>query len=72
MEEANTAISIKGKTQVYKEQLESARHMVMIEIEITDIKSDVTRVGSVISDIKAEVNERYVEIMKDVYTEMMS
>lgn len=73
MEEGNTAISIKGNARVYKEQLESvSSHIAIVEIDITDVKSDVTRVASVISGIKCEINERYVEMTKFVYTEMMN
>ena len=71
MEEGNIAISIKGNARVYTEQLESVAHVAMIEIDILDIKSDVTRVGNVISGIKCEINERYLEMTKDVYGEMM-
>ncbi|KON29534.1 hypothetical protein AC482_06260 [miscellaneous Crenarchaeota group-15 archaeon DG-45] len=72
MEEGNTAISIKGNARVYKERLESvSSHIAIVEIDITNIKNDVTRVASVISGIKCEIDERYVEMTEDVYTEMM-
>jgi len=72
MEEGNTAISIKGNARVYKEQLESvSRRIAMIEMDITYVKSDVTRVASVISGIKCKINKEYVEMTEGVYTEMM-
>ena len=71
LEEGNTAISIKGDARVCKEQLSTREHCAMVEVDITSIKSDVTRVASVISGIKCEINEKYVEITEGVYTEMM-
>lgn len=70
MEEGNTAISIKGNARVYKDQSESVPHVAIIEIDISHIKSDVTRVGNVISGINCEINERYLEMTKYVYREM--
>jgi len=43
----------------------------MVEVDITDVKSDVTSVASVIHGIKCKINVRYVEITNNVYTEMM-
>jgi len=71
MEEGNTAISIKGNARVSKEQLNVLEHCAMVDLDIIGIKSDVTSVGSVISGIKCKINERYVEMTKSVYTEMM-
>jgi len=71
MEEGNTAISIKGIARVCKEHLSVREHCAMVEVDIKSIKSDVTSVGSVISGIVCKINERYVEITKSVYTEMM-
>lgn len=71
MEEGNIAISIKGIARVCKEQLSVREHCAMIEVDIKSIKSDVTGVASVISGIKCEINERYVEITEDVYAELM-
>jgi uncharacterized pyridoxamine 5'-phosphate oxidase family protein len=71
MEEGNTAISIKGNARVCKEQLSVREHCAMVEVDIKSIKSDVTSVASVISGIKCEINERYVEITENVYAELM-
>ena len=71
MEEGNTAISIKGNARICKEQLSVRRHCAMVEVDTQGVKSDVTSVASVISGIKCEINERYVEITNNVYTEMM-
>ena len=71
MEEGNTAISIKGNARVCKEQLSVREHCAMVEVDIKSIKSDVTGVASVISGIKCEINERYVEITENVYAELM-
>ena len=71
MEEGNTAISIKGNARVCKKQLSTREHCAMVEVDITSVKSDVTRVASVVSGIRCEINERYVEMTKSVYTEMM-
>jgi uncharacterized pyridoxamine 5'-phosphate oxidase family protein len=73
LDEFNTAISIKGNARVCKEQLETISwNIAVVEIEITDVKNDVTRVASVVSGIKCEINERYVEMTDDVYAEMMN
>jgi len=72
MEEDNTAISVKGDTRIRKEQLESgSSHIAMVEVNITDVKSDVTRVASVISGVKCEINEKFVKMTRDIYKEMM-
>ena len=71
MEEGNIAISIKGNAQVCKEQLNVRGHCAIVEVDLKDVKSDVTRVASVIQGIKCKINERYVEITNNVYTEMM-
>jgi len=71
LEEGNTAISIKGDARVCKEQLSTREHCAMVELDIKSIKSDVTGVASVISGIKCKINDRYVEMTKSVYTEMM-
>jgi uncharacterized pyridoxamine 5'-phosphate oxidase family protein len=71
MEEGNTAISIKGNARICKEQLSVREHCAIVNVDIIGIKSDVTSVGSVISGIKCKINERYVEMTKSVYTEMM-
>jgi hypothetical protein len=70
LEEGNTAISIKGNASAHKEAFQCAQHMAMIEVDITAIKSDVSRVGNVISGIDAEVNDRFLTMMKEVYAEM--
>ena len=55
-----------------KEQLESgSSHIAMVEINITDVKSDVTRVASVISGVKCEINEKFEKMTRDIYKEMM-
>lgn len=72
VEEGNTALSIKGTARVYKESLDCTKHMAMIEVDITSVKSDVTRVGNVISGIYTKVNDRFLNMMKDVYTELKS
>jgi uncharacterized pyridoxamine 5'-phosphate oxidase family protein len=59
LEEGNTALSIKGNASVYKESFDCTQHMAMIEVDITAIKSDVTRVGNVISGINTEINDRF-------------
>ena len=71
MEEGNIAISIKGNARVCKEQLNVRGHCAMVEVDIKDVKSDVTSVASVIQGIKCKINERYVEITNNVYTELM-
>jgi uncharacterized pyridoxamine 5'-phosphate oxidase family protein len=71
LEEGNKAISIKGNARVCKEQLSTREHCAMVEVNITGIKSDVTGVASVTSGIKCEINERYQEITKEIYKEMM-
>jgi hypothetical protein len=43
----------------------------MVEVDITGVKNDVTSVARVISGITCEINERYVEITKGVYAELM-
>jgi uncharacterized pyridoxamine 5'-phosphate oxidase family protein len=70
LEEENTALSIRGNASVYKESFDCVRHMAMIEIDITTIKSDVSRVGNVTSGINTKVNDRFRDMMKDVYAEM--
>jgi hypothetical protein len=71
MEEGNIAISIKGNARVCKQQLDATKHCAMIEVDILEVKSDVTRVGSVISGINCEINDRYVELTRNIYNEMM-
>ncbi len=72
IEEDNTAISVKGNARICKEQLESgSSHIAMVEIYISDVKSDVTRVARVISGVKCEINEKFVKMTKDIYNEMM-
>jgi uncharacterized pyridoxamine 5'-phosphate oxidase family protein len=71
VEEGDTAISIKGNARVCQEHLSVREHCAMVEVDITGIKSDVTSVASVISGIKCEINERYMEITKEIYKEMM-
>jgi hypothetical protein len=70
LEEENIALSIKGNAKVCKDPLDSWQHMAMVEIDITAIKSDVTRVGNVISGINTKVNDRFLDMMNDVYAEM--
>jgi uncharacterized pyridoxamine 5'-phosphate oxidase family protein len=71
LEEGNTAISIKGNARVCKEQLSTSKQSAMVEVDITGIKIDVTGVASVVSGIRCEINERYVEIVKNVNAELM-
>jgi len=71
LEEGNTAISIKGNARVCKEQLSTREHCAMVEVDITGVKSDVTGVARVISGIRCEINEKYVEMTKGVYAELM-
>lgn len=47
------------------------RHMAIIKVDITAIKSDVTHVGNVISGINTKVNDHFLTMMNDVYAEMM-
>jgi len=71
MEEGNIAVSIKGNARVCKEKLNVREYCAMVEVDITGVKNDVTSVARVISGIKCEINERYVEITKGVYAELM-
>lgn len=71
MEEGNIAISIRGNARVCKEKLSVYEHCAMVEVDITNVKSDVTGVGTVLSGIKCTIEDRYVETTKSVYSEMM-
>ena len=71
IEEGNVAISIKGNARVYEEKLSVLEHCAIIEVDITGIKNDVTSVARVISGITCEIDEKYFEMTKSVYTELM-
>lgn len=71
IEEGNVAISIKGNARICKDKLSVLEHCAMIEVNITGVKNDVTSVARVISGITCEINERYLEMTKGVYAELM-
>jgi uncharacterized pyridoxamine 5'-phosphate oxidase family protein len=71
LEEGNTAVSIKGNARVCRERLSVREHCAMVEVDITGVKSDVTGVARVISGIRCEIDERYVELTNSVYAELM-
>ena len=71
LEEGNTAVSIKGNARVCRERLSVREHYAMVEVDITGVKSDVTGVARVISGIRCEIDERYVELTNSVYAELM-
>ena len=47
------------------------KYCAMVEVDITNVKSDVTGVGTVLSGIKCAIEDRYVETTRSVYSEMM-
>ena len=48
----DVAVGIRGRARVVKEQMDIAEHMVLVEIDVEEVKNDMMRRGSIESEIR--------------------
>jgi uncharacterized pyridoxamine 5'-phosphate oxidase family protein len=66
----NIAVGIRGRARVVKEQMDIAEHMVVMEVDIEEVKNDMMRRGTIESEIcfapPDELMEYYVGAIAEI------
>jgi len=66
----NIAVSIRGRTRVVKERMDIAEHLVIVEIDVEEVKNDMMRRGVIESAIgftpPQELREYYVGAIAEI------
>jgi flavin reductase (DIM6/NTAB) family NADH-FMN oxidoreductase RutF len=71
--ENNIALSAKGRARTIKEKLDcSPITEAVVELNITEVKSDVSAVGRVARGVEISINEKFLETTQKVYSELKS
>lgn len=72
LDRGDIAVSVNGKAKIVKERLECYSGVALVEVDLTSIRNNSSRVGPVTSGVRYNLADRFKEQVKAVFRELKS